>query len=89
MRLTLISSALLLALRLPAQAQEKWDRDIGKLAPRLIAGGGVGTPVSLDALRRSDATPAESSDGETVTKKAEISGGTTVVLTLWNSDTPG
>lgn len=30
---------------------EDWRKDIGKPAPRLMASGWVGTPVSLDALR--------------------------------------
>jgi hypothetical protein len=87
-RSILITAALVFALGQRLQAQEKWDKDIGKPAPRLIAGGWVGTPVSLDALRKSDANPAEGSDGATVAKKAEISGGNTVVLAFWNADIP-
>jgi hypothetical protein len=75
------------ALRAEAQ-QEKWDKDNGKLAPRLMAAGWVGTPVSLDALRKSDATPTPDSDGGTVSKKAEICGGNTVVLAFWTADIP-
>ena len=30
---------------------EKWDRDVGKPAPRLIAAGWLGTPVLLDAVK--------------------------------------
>lgn len=80
--------AFLLALAVSAQAQEKWDKDIGKPAPRLFPAGWVGTPVSLDALRKSDANADPGSDGGTVTKKAEISGGNTVVLAFWNADIP-
>ena len=88
MRTLSISAALVLALALRVEAQEKWDKDVGKPAPRLIAGGWVGTPVSLDALKKSDVNPTESSDGATVAKKAEISGGNTVVLAFWNADIP-
>ena len=85
----LISAALLLALAVRLEAQEKWDKDLGKPAPRLIAGGWVGTPVSLDALKKSDANaPTDGSGGATVDKKAEISGGNTVVLAFWNADIP-
>ena len=89
MRTTVISAALLLALAARVQAQEKWDKDLGKPAPRLIPAGWVGTPVSLDALKKSDANAAASTDsGATVDKKAEISGGNTVVLAFWNADIP-
>lgn len=89
MRTTVISAALLLALAVRLEAQEKWDKDNGKAAPRLIAGGWVGTPVSLDALKRSDANAAtDSGSGATVDRKAEISGGNTVVLAFWNADIP-
>jgi len=87
-RVTLTSAAFVLALALQVQAQEKWDKDIGKSAPRLIAGGWVGTPVSLDALRKSGSNPTDGSDGATIAKKAEISGGNTVVLAFWNADIP-
>jgi len=30
---------------------EKWDQDTGKPAPRLVAAGWVGTPVSLEAVK--------------------------------------
>jgi len=79
--------ALLAALAASAQAQEKWDKDVGKPAPRLFPGGWVGTPVSLDALRKSDSN-ADAADGGTVARKAEISGGNTVVLAFWNADIP-
>ena len=88
MRSILISAALLLGLAVRVEAQEKWDKDVGKPAPRLIAGGWVGTPVSLDALRKGEANAAEGPDGATVAKKAEISGGNTVVLAFWNADIP-
>ena len=87
MRLKTISSALFLALAARAEVQEKWDKDLGKPAPRLIAAGWSGTPVSLDALKRGDSTPSDS-DGATVVKKAEISGGNTVVLAFWTADIP-
>jgi hypothetical protein len=80
----------LLALAAAAQAQtEKWDKDIGKPAPRLYPAGWVGTPVSLDALRKSDANATPETDsGATVARKSEISGGNTVVLAFWNADIP-
>ncbi len=72
-----------------AQAQEKWDKDVGKPAPRLYPAGWVGTPVSLDALKKSDANATPGADsGATVARKAEISGGNTVVLAFWNADIP-
>lgn len=82
--------AMILALGAVAAAQaEKWDKDIGKPAPRLFPGGWVGTPVSLDALRKSGANATDSTDsGATVARKAEISGGNTVVLAFWNADIP-
>ena len=80
--------AVLACLAAAAQAQEKWDKDIGKPAPRLFPGGWVGTPVSLDALRKSGANADPAADSGTVTKKAEISGGNTVVLAFWNADIP-
>ena len=30
---------------------DQWDRDAGKPAPRLVATGWLGAPVSLDALK--------------------------------------
>ena len=89
MRTLLLIPAILAALIASAQAQqERWDKDVGKPAPRLFPAGWVGTPVSLDALRKSDANADAGSDGGTVTKKAEISGGNTVVLAFWNADIP-
>jgi hypothetical protein len=79
---------LLAALAATVEAQEKWDKDIGKPAPRLFPAGWIGTPVSLDALRKSDANADAAADGGTVTRKAEISGGNTVVLAFWNADIP-
>jgi len=80
---------LVLALGLEAAAQERWDKDIGKPAPRLLPAGWVGTPVSLEALRKSDANgAADPAAGGTVERKAEISGGNTVVLAFWNADIP-
>ena len=87
MRTLTALAVLAFALRAEAQ-QERWDKDNGKLAPRLIAAGWSGTPVSLDALRKSDATPTPDSDGATVAKKAEICGGNTVVLAFWTADIP-
>jgi hypothetical protein len=80
--------AFLTALAASVQAQEKWDKDIGKPAPRLFPGGWVGTPVSLDALRKSGANAEPGTEGGTVAKKSEISGGNTVVLAFWNADIP-
>jgi hypothetical protein len=81
------SLALGLVLAGAAAAQEKWDKDVGKDAPRLFAAGWVGTPVSLDALRKSGGG-SEDAAGSTVVRKAEISGGNTVVLAFWNADIP-
>ena len=86
MRTLTALAVLAFALRAEAQ-QERWDKDNGKIAPRLIAAGWAGTPVSLDALRKSDATPTDA-DGGTVAKRAEISGGNTVVLAFWTADIP-
>jgi hypothetical protein len=83
-----IVPVLLAALAATAQAQEKWDKDVGKPAPRLFPAGWIGTPVSLDALRKSDANADAGTDAGTVTRKAEISGGNTVVLAFWNADIP-
>jgi hypothetical protein len=81
--------AVLALLAASAQAQqESWDKDVGKPAPRLFPAGWVGTPVSLDALRKSDANADAGGEGGTVTRKAEISGGNTVVLAFWNADIP-
>jgi len=82
--------AILLAAGAVASAQtERWDKDNGKAAPRLYPGGWVGTPVSLDALRKSDANASSATDsGATVARKAEISGGNTIVLAFWNADIP-
>lgn len=30
---------------------EDWDKDVGKPAPKLMAAGWVGTPVSLEAVK--------------------------------------
>jgi len=88
-RTTAISAALLMALAFRLEAQERWDKDLGKPAPRLIAGGWSGSPVSLDALKKSDANaPTEGASGATVERRAEISGGNTVVLAFWNADIP-
>ncbi len=80
--------AILLAAGAVASAQEKWDKDIGKPAPRLFPAGWVGTPVSLDALRKSGENATSTDSGATVARKAEISGGNTVVLAFWNADIP-
>jgi len=87
-RSILISAALVFALAVRVQAQEKWDKDVGKPAPRLMAGGWVGTPVSLDALKKSEMNRIDAADTDTVVKKAEISGGNTVILAFWNADIP-
>ena len=91
MRRTIVALALLLGLGSAATArqQERWDKDLGKPAPRLFAAGWVGTPVSLDALKKSDSNATAPTDsGATVDRKAEISGGNTVVLAFWNADIP-
>ena len=91
MRIPMIAllPAALAAIAASAQAQtERWDKDVGKPAPRLYPAGWVGTPVSLDALRKSDANASDTGDGATITRKAEISGGNTVVLAFWNADIP-
>jgi len=85
----IIAAVLGLAVGTEARAQaERWDKDVGKPAPRLIAAGWVGTPVSLDALRKSDTNPREGTGGATVAKKSEVSGGNTVVLAFWSADIP-
>lgn len=78
-----------LAAQSAAQAQ-RWDKDIGKPAPRLIPGGWVGTPVSLEVLRKtaSDASSDKEADRFTVANEAGASGGNTVVLAFWNADIP-
>ncbi len=50
-RVGLLFAGAMLACASAQGATEKWDRDIGKTAPRLVAADWVGTPVSLDALR--------------------------------------
>ncbi len=35
----------------PAATVERWDKDIGKEAPDLLAADWIGSPVSLDAVR--------------------------------------
>ena len=85
MRIGMTALATLLA-GASAFAQERWDKDNGKDAPRLFAAGWVGTPVSLDALRRS--TPeAAAAEGATVAGGPDT-GGNTVVLAFWNADIP-
>ena len=91
MRTLTIPAALvaLLVLGLRAEAQqERWDKDLGQPAPRLIGAGWVGTPVSLDALKKSEVNRIDAADGATVSKRAEISGGNTVILAFWNADIP-
>ncbi len=89
MRTLMLIPAILATLVASAHAQqERWDKAVGKPAPRLFPGGWVGTPVSLDALRKSDANADAAGDNATVTKKAEISGGNTVVLAFWNAVIP-
>ena len=86
----LLAALASLAAGASAQAQvESWDKDNGKPAPRLFPAGWVGTPVSLDALRKSQVNATEGSEpGGTVARKAEIGGGNTVVLAFWNADIP-
>lgn len=91
MRRTIVSLALVLGLGSAAAArqQERWDKDLGKPAPRLFAAGWVGTPVSLDALRKSDtAGAAEDPAGATVARPTGAVGGNTVVMAFWNADVP-
>ena len=78
--------SVLLALAVAAQAQERWDKDVGKPAPRLFPAGWAGTPISLDALRKS-AGP-EAAAGDTVASKVGAVGGNTVILAFWNADIP-
>ncbi len=90
MRTTIPALGLLLALGSAVragQAQDKWDKDLGKPAPRLFAAGWVGTPVSLEALRKSDAAAEAPAEG-TVARPAGAVGGNTVVLAFWNADIP-
>jgi len=86
----LLSALASLAVASTAQAQaEKWDKDIGKPTPRLFPAAWIGTPVSLDALRKSNVNATEGTDpGSTLARKAEIGGGNTVVLAFWNADIP-
>jgi hypothetical protein len=86
---TIVAALALLAAGLRAEAQDRWDKDLGKPAPRLVPAGWVGTPVSLDALRKSGENEATAgAPGATVDQKAEISGGNTVILAFWNADIP-
>ncbi len=81
--------AFVLVLALEARAQEKWDKDLGKPAPRLFPAGWVGSPVSLDALRKSEGgAPEDPAAGATVARGPQVSGGNTVVLAFWNADIP-
>ena len=81
--------AFVLFLAFEASAQETWDKDLGKPAPRLFPAGWVGTPVSLDALRKSEGGAAEDpAAGTTVVRGPQVSGGNTVVLAFWNADVP-
>ncbi len=87
--LAIIPAVLLAAGALALAQTERWDKDIGKPAPRLYPAGWVGTPVSLDALKKSGANAATETDsGATVARRAEISGGNTVILAFWNADIP-
>ena len=44
--------ALLATVSLSARAEaDKWDKDVGKPAPKLMAAGWAGTPVSLEAIK--------------------------------------
>ncbi|HEX7902116.1 MAG TPA: hypothetical protein VF950_30435 [Planctomycetota bacterium] len=65
---------------------QAWDKDNGKAAPRLTAAGWVGTPVSLDALRKADGPDAGAAEGATVVAAAGNARGNTVVLAFWNAD---
>ena len=49
-----ISIVLALATAVAVHGEEplaKWDRDVGKVAPRLTASGWLGTPVMLEAVK--------------------------------------
>ena len=82
-----LAIVLFAAFDVSAQA-ERWDKDIGKKAPRLYPSGWVGTPVSLDALRKGSDGTESAEAGETVAKRASIGGGNTVVLAFWDADIP-
>ncbi len=90
MHRTSVALALVIALgsAAAAQQQEKWDKNLGEPAPRLFAAGWVGTPVSLDALRKSDTGSGDPAAGGTVARPAGAVGGNTVVLAFWNADVP-
>lgn len=82
-----LSLAVLCAGASLASAQtESWDKDNGKPAPRLMPAGWVGTPVSLDALRRT----AGEGDAAGTTQSQQVGAvdGNTVVLAFWNADIP-
>ena len=89
MRRTIFALALVLGLGSAAFArqQERWDKNLGESAPRLFAAGWVGTPVSLEALRKSVGV-AEEPPGGTVARPTGAVGGNTVVLAFWNADVP-
>lgn len=88
-KISTATAALALILSTAAFAQStRWDRDIGKEAPRLIPAGWVGTPVSLEVLRKSHDELAPRSPGSTVAATKGASGGNTVVLAFWDADIP-
>ncbi len=51
MRLTCLLLALVLATGAWASQQERWDKDVGKPAPELVAAGWMGTPISLESIK--------------------------------------
>jgi hypothetical protein len=77
---------MLVLVALLALAQETWDKNVGQPAPKLFAAGWIGTPVSLDALRKTEGPAA--AEGDTVAGKVGAIGGNTVVLAFWNADIP-
>ncbi|MBE7467128.1 MAG: hypothetical protein HS116_26955 [Planctomycetes bacterium] len=48
---TLCALVLCAATGASAQQAERWDKDVGKEAPALIASAWIGTPVSLEAVK--------------------------------------
>ena len=86
MKSTLIALAFALAPAVAAAQTDRWDKDNGKPAPRLFAAGWVGTPVSLDALRKADKAEGGAAQGATVAAAAGNARGNTVVLAFWNAD---
>lgn len=81
--------AFVLALSAAVHAQtERWDKDIGKEAPKLFPAGWVGTPVSLDALKSAGPAAETEGAGNATVAAGPDTGGNTVVLAFWNADIP-